>query len=66
MTSTTIATDPVCGMDVDTATAAQQSEYQGQAYYFCGSTCKEKFDLDPTPYLGTSGDAPKSDKGCCS
>ncbi len=66
MTSTTIVKDPVCGMDVDTATAAGQSEYQGQIYYFCGSSCKEKFDLDPTQYAGKPGEAPKSDEGCCS
>ncbi len=66
MTSTTIVKDPVCGMDVDTATAAGQSEYQGQTYYFCGTSCKEKFDLDPTQYVGKPGEAPKSDEGCCS
>ncbi len=66
MTTTTIVKDPVCGMDVDTATATEQSEYQGQTYYFCGSACKEKFGLDPTQYVGTPGDAPKSGEGCCS
>jgi Cu+-exporting ATPase len=27
--------DPVCGMDIDPATAAGTSEYKGQTYYFC-------------------------------
>jgi YHS domain-containing protein len=45
MKNTTAVKDPVCGMDVETATAAGQTEYKGQTYYFCGSKCKEKFDL---------------------
>jgi Cu+-exporting ATPase len=47
MTNTTAVKDPVCGMDVETATAAARTEYKGQTYYFCGSMCKEKFDLSP-------------------
>jgi YHS domain-containing protein len=27
--------DPVCGMDVDEATARHTTEYKGQTYYFC-------------------------------
>ena len=55
-------TDPVCGMTVDTATAKQQSEYQGQTYYFCAPGCKKAFDKEPEKYLGqgnstTSGHA---------
>ncbi|MBN9392826.1 MAG: YHS domain-containing protein [Chloroflexi bacterium] len=34
-------TDPVCGMTVVTATTRQQSEYQGQTYYFCTPGCKK-------------------------
>ncbi len=44
-------TDPVCGMTVDTATAKQQSEYQGQTYYFCAPGCKKAFDKEPEKYL---------------
>jgi YHS domain-containing protein len=29
-----MAKDPVCGMDVDEATARQTDQYQGQTYYF--------------------------------
>ena len=54
MKSTTAVKDPVCGMDVDTATAAGRTEHNGQTYYFCGSKCKEKFDLNPEQYLGKS------------
>jgi Cu+-exporting ATPase len=47
----TLATDPVCGMDVDPATAAATSEYQGKTYYFCAVGCKNRFDKDPQSYI---------------
>ena len=65
MSSTTIVKDPVCGMDIDTSTAAGHTDHAGQTYYFCGSKCKEKFDHKPTQYLGKSTAAPKSSHGCC-
>jgi YHS domain-containing protein len=49
-----MAKDPVCGMDVDEKTAAGQSEYQGQTYYFCSPGCKRSFDKDPEKYVGQS------------
>jgi Cu+-exporting ATPase len=45
-----MAKDPICGMDVDPATAAGQSEYGGTTYYFCAVGCKRKFDKDPAKY----------------
>jgi len=39
--------DPVCGMNVDPASAAGTSQYQGQTVYFCSQGCKAKFDADP-------------------
>jgi P-type Cu+ transporter len=65
MKNTTVVKDPVCSMDVETATAAGRTEYKGQTYYFCCSKCKEKFDLKPEQYLGKSAETPKSDHGCC-
>jgi P-type Cu+ transporter len=53
-------------MDVEAATAAGRSEHKGQTYYFCGSKCKERFDLDPEKYLGKSAEKAKSNHGCCS
>ncbi len=47
-----IAKDPVCGMDVDTDSAAATSEYKGQTYYFCAPGCKKQFDRDPERYVG--------------
>lgn len=42
--------DPVCGMQIDPKSAAGQSQYNGQTYYFCSDSCKRKFDLDPAHY----------------
>lgn len=46
-----MATDPVCGMDVDEDRAAATSEYGGKTYYFCAVGCKKAFDKDPERYL---------------
>lgn len=42
--------DPVCGMQVNPASAAGKSEYQGKTYYFCNAGCKRKFDQNPQQY----------------
>ncbi len=47
--------DPVCGMDIDPATAVGRSEYKGQTYYFCSPGCKRSFDKDPEKYVGMTG-----------
>jgi YHS domain-containing protein len=47
---TTMATDPVCGMEVNPEVAAAQglvSEYEGRTYHFCGRGCKLDFDEEP-------------------
>ena len=64
MKTTTSVKDPVCGMEIETATAAGQTDYKGQTYYFCGSHCKEKFGLNPSQYSGRSAGAAKSGHGC--
>jgi YHS domain-containing protein len=43
--------DPVCGMEVDPDTAAGESEYMGQTYYFCAPGCKRAFDQNPEQYV---------------
>src|SRR5690348_6377292 len=48
-----VATDPVCGMKVDPATAKYQFDYQGQKYFFCSAGCLEKFKAQPGRYLET-------------
>jgi YHS domain-containing protein len=42
--------DPVCGMEVDPASAAGYSEYEDKIYYFCSNECKRRFELGPTEY----------------
>jgi Cu+-exporting ATPase len=44
-------TDPVCGMTVETDTAAAAWEYRGQTYYFCSLGCFERFKEDPERFL---------------
>lgn len=44
--------DPVCGMRIEESRVAGSSEYEGTEYYFCSAGCKQKFDRDPTVYLG--------------
>ncbi len=39
----TLATDPVCGMTVDPATATEKAELGGHIYYFCSAGCKTTF-----------------------
>lgn len=43
--------DPVCGMTVQPATAAGRCEHQGNTYYFCATSCLNKFQNDPSYYL---------------
>ena len=44
-------TDPVCSMQIEETDAAGQSEFEGTTYYFCSTTCKNKFDEQPEKYL---------------
>ena len=54
------AIDPVCGMTVDTQTAAGKSTFEGQDYYFCSTACKVEFDNNPAKFRreGVNADAP--------
>lgn len=44
--------DPVCGMEVEELEAAGQSEHEGRIFYFCSTSCKERFDASPEDYTG--------------
>jgi P-type Cu+ transporter len=46
-----IATDPVCGMEVDTTTSTLSLEYEGTTYWFCGKGCLLDFKENPETYL---------------
>ena len=58
--------DPVCGMEIDSESAAASSVYEGATYYFCAVGCKEEFDASPGKYVAagaaapTAGGAPRS------
>jgi Cu+-exporting ATPase len=43
--------DPVCGMEVDPASAEHTSLHEGKRYFFCNPSCKRKFDAEPAKYL---------------
>jgi YHS domain-containing protein len=48
--STDIASDPVCGMDVNPNEVNFRSESQRETVYFCSQACKTKFDKHPEKY----------------
>ena len=59
--------DPVCGMTVEKA-SAKSAVHEGQVYYFCSQTCREKFEAAPETYTKKTGAAPNSSghhHGCC-
>ncbi|MBO0708024.1 MAG: YHS domain-containing protein, partial [Candidatus Dormibacteraeota bacterium] len=43
-------TDPVCGMQVQTASAPARAGYQGRDYAFCSDRCRERFQRDPVRF----------------
>jgi Cu+-exporting ATPase len=48
--------DPVCGMSVEPDTARGGSATdEGKTYYFCCTSCREKFQADPERYLRKGG-----------
>jgi Cu+-exporting ATPase len=42
--------DPVCGMDIDPATAAASEEYEGKNYHFCSESCHQRFVATPNQF----------------
>ena len=52
--SATVVKDPVCGMNVNPATAKHHLEHAGKSYYFCCGHCAQKFKADPKKYLTQS------------
>ncbi len=51
--------DPICGMNVDKATALH-AERDGKTSYFCGDQCQQKF------LSASSGAKPeKKSESCC-
>ena len=54
---------PVCGMEVDMATAKYKAEHGGKTYYFCAAACKTEFEKDPHKYL--KEEHSHGGHGCC-
>lgn len=46
--------DPVCGMEVTPEEAAGTFDYNDQTYYFCGTSCLDRFKANPKKYLEPS------------
>lgn len=46
-----VARDPVCGMEVEIATARHTAEHDGVVYYFCCASCRTRFLDNPGQYL---------------
>lgn len=55
--------DPVCGMNVDPASAKHRMTHEGVEYYFCSAGCLTKFTADPDKYLAPKGDEPPAPAG---
>jgi xanthine dehydrogenase accessory factor len=51
MAAPVLAVDPVCGMEVEVASARHRHEHDGTTYYFCCPHCKARFAKDPARYL---------------
>lgn len=45
-----MAKDPVCGMQVNEASATAKVDYKGKTYYFCSPTCKATFEQNPEKF----------------
>jgi xanthine dehydrogenase accessory factor len=45
-----IAVDPVCGMEVEIATAGHTADVEGSTYYFCCAQCRARFVKDPSAF----------------
>lgn len=46
-----ITRDPVCGMTVTAADAPASADRTHHRYYFCSTTCRDKFVASPNAYL---------------
>jgi YHS domain-containing protein len=51
--------DPVCGMTITAADAGASVDHSRHRYYFCSTTCRDKFVASPDAYL-RDGVAPRA------
>jgi YHS domain-containing protein len=58
--------DPVCGMEVDPATASGTRLVDGRTFFLCSPECVKAFDRDPASYAHASkGESQHGRHGCC-
>jgi len=48
--------DPVCGMEIKDISKAEKLDYKSKTYYFCSSSCKDKFLQKPEKYAKKDDD----------
>jgi YHS domain-containing protein len=53
-----LVTDPVCGMTFIRTDGAESHEHEGRPFFFCASSCAERFRRFPDFYLRSRQDAP--------
>jgi len=54
-TAHTTERDPVCGMDVDPATARHSAQLGARTWFFCCAGCRQKFLAEPARYGAALG-----------
>ncbi|TLS41216.1 heavy metal translocating P-type ATPase [Streptomyces montanus] len=54
--SEAMAVDPVCGMHLDRATAAERRDTETGSFFFCSAHCAAAFDADPGRYPASAAD----------
>jgi len=55
--SAQVIEDPVCGMQVNPATAQHRADHRGKTYFFCSAECHGKFEANPSAYVATDATA---------
>jgi uncharacterized membrane protein YraQ (UPF0718 family)/YHS domain-containing protein len=50
------AIDPVCGMQVETASAPARLVVDGETYFFCSDRCRRRFEESPARYVRAAGE----------
>jgi P-type Cu+ transporter len=58
-----MATDPVCGMMVDSHAGKPTYDYKGETHYFCSEGCRIKFAREPERILDKKGEPEPLPKG---
>ncbi|WP_292983605.1 heavy metal-binding domain-containing protein, partial [Nitrosomonas sp.] len=58
--NSSVAIDPVCGMQVDVHNAKYHAEHNERTYYFCSAHCRDKFVTAPGTYLASKASSGES------